>query len=205
MKILIACEHSGTVKQEFQKKGHDVTSCDLKPCEVDSSTHHQGDVIPLLDQDWDMIIAHPTCTYLTNSGVSWLYKDSKTMTKEQRWKELDDAAEFFSLFLNAKCPKICVENPVMHKHAKSRIKNFFPASQVVQPWHHGEPFFKGTCLWLKGIPLLEDTNRLTPPKYGTEDYKKWSKLHLLPPGPKRAETRSRTFLGIAQAMANQWG
>lgn len=205
MRILVACEHSGTVKSAFAEKGHDVTSCDLKPCEIDPSTHHEGDVTPLLDQDWDMIIAHPECTYMTNSGVCWLYRDCKATTVSERWELLNEATEFFSLFLNHKCPRICIENPIMHKHAKKRITNYVEPAQIIQPWHHGSPHFKATCLWLKGLTPLQDSNRLIPPKKGTEEYKDWSKLHLLPPGPKRAEQRSRTFPEIAQSMVKQWG
>ena len=196
LKVLVACEFSGTVRDAFIKKGHDAVSCDILEGEGDGP-HYKGDIRDILYNGWDLIIAHPPCTYLANSGVSWLHKD------ESRWAKLDEAAECFSLFLDLPTQKICVENPVMHKYAKERIggRN---QSQVIQPWMFGHLEQKATCLWLRGLPLLRETKnvkedmlKLTPAER--------QKLHWLPPSPDRWKLRSKTYQGIADAMAEQWG
>ena len=196
MRVLVACEFSGTVRSAFSRAGHDAWSCDLLPDEYGSPCHIIGDARELLDQDWDLLIAHPPCTRLCNSGVRWLNKPPPGRTLEDMWRELDEACELFSAFLNAPIPKICVENPVMHKHAKQRIKNFKPHTQSVQPWQFGHGEVKRTCFWLEGLEPLRPTDIVD----GRE-----ARIHKMPPGPSRWRERSRFFAGIAQAMADQWG
>lgn len=224
--ILIACETSGMVREAFNDLGFNAFSCDILPSDVPSNKHYQCDVRELLEEDWDFLaVMHPPCTRLCNSGVRWLKKAPKklnywqypqavveayaTMTEEQRlafmWAELAEGAALFSDCLNADIPHICIENPIMHKHAKKRINNFQSASQTVQPWWFGDPAFKGTGLYLKNLPKLIPTNKLVPPKKGTDEYKKWSYIHTMAPGPDRWKLRSKTFPGIANAFASQWG
>lgn len=196
MKILVACEFSGTVRDAFIKKGHDALSCDLLEGEGDGP-HYQGDITEVLFEDWDMVIAHPPCTYLANSGVSWLHRD------ESRWAKLDDAAAFFNMFLDLQVPKLCVENPIMHKYAKDRIGGR-QQSQVVQPWMFGHKESKATCLWLRGLPKLEPTNDVKKEMMELSDAER-QRLHWLPPSKDRWRLRSKTYQGIADAMAEQWG
>ena len=196
MKVLVACEYSGAVRDAFIGGGHDAMSCDLLPTDI-SGPHYQGDVRDVLSDGWDLMVAHPPCTYLTNSGVSWLHKDPS------RWAKLDDGAEFFKLLLNAPIYRIAVENPVMHKYAKERIGGV-NQSQVIQPWMFGHMEQKATCLWLKNLPLLKPTvnvkeEMLRLPKNQRE------RLHYLPPSENRWKLRSTTYVGIAKAMADQWG
>lgn len=206
MRVLIGCETSGRVRRAFTELGHDAWSCDLLPSEDGSNRHIVGDVRDLLGEGWDLLaVMHPPCTRLCNSGVRWLNVPPPGRTLEEMWAELDEGAALFSACWNAPIPRIAVENPVMHKHAKARILNYQPPAQTVQPWWFGEPAFKATGLYLKGLPPLKPTHKLTPPKPGTEDHKAWSRVHRMSPGPDRWKERSRTFEGIAQAMAEQWG
>ena len=196
MRVLVACEYSGKVREAFRKLGHDAWSCDLLLSDDDSPYHYQCDVFEILDEGWDLMIAHPPCTYLTNSGVTWLYK------QPLRWQELIHGAVFFRKLLNADIPRIAVENPIMHKYGKERIGNV-KQSQVIQPWMFGHTEQKATCLWLKGLPNLQPTKivkdeMMLLPKNQRE------RLHYLPPSPDRWKERSRTYPGIAQAMATQW-
>jgi len=166
----------------------------------------QCDLMNVLDMGWDMLaVMHPPCTRLCNSGVRWLKKPPPGKTHNQMWHDLEKGAEFFSACWNAPIPRIAIENPIMHKHAKKLIKNYRPPDQIIQPWHFGDPAFKGTSLYLRNLPPLVHTNRLTPPCPGTKDHKRWSKIHRASPGPLRWKIRSRTFPGIAHAMAMQWG
>lgn len=211
MRVLVACEYSGRVREAFRRRGHDAISCDLIPAEDNSPHHFQGDVFELLDKsNFDLMIAHPPCTFLTNAGARWLYlggkkrlgPDGSPNLDEQRYMDMWAAADFFNKLRNVQVPKIAIENPIMHLDAKNRIG---PQDQVIQPWWFGEEAFKATCLWLKGLPLLRPTNKLTPPKPGTPEHKRWSAIHRASPGPDRWKMRSRTFHGIAAAMAVQWG
>ena len=196
MRILVACEYSGTVRDAFAKLGHFAMSCDILPTDKPGN-HYQGNVLDILDQDWDLMIAHPPCTYLTNSGVSWLHKDPT------RWAQLDDGAAFFKLLLEAPIPRKAIENPIMHKYAKERIGGV-KQSQIIQPWMFGHMEQKATCLWLDNLPLLQPTNNVKDammklPKNQRE------RLHYLPPSADRWKIRSTTYQGIADAMAAQWG
>jgi hypothetical protein len=195
MKILVACEYSGIVRESFNKMGHDAISCDLLPTEIPGN-HYQGDVRDMLNDGFDMMIGHPTCTYMTNSGVCWLHKDPS------RWGKLDDAAEFFKLLWNAPIDKICLENPIMHKYAIERIG--LKHHQLVQPWMFGHMEQKATCLWLKNLPLLTHTDNVKE-KMMLLPNKQRQRIHYLPPSENRWKERSKTFEGLADAMAKQWG
>jgi hypothetical protein len=206
VKVLIACEFSGTVRRAFAALGHDAWSCDLLPAEDGCNKHIIGDVRHILDDGWDfLMVAHPPCTRLCNSGVRWLSEPPPGRMLDDMWRELDEGAALFSDCWNAPIPRKCLENPVMHRHARERIVNFQPAAQTVQPWWFGDPFFKATGLYLQGLPPLRPTHVLTPPKAGMPEHKVWSRVHRMPPGPDRAKERSRFFPGIAGAMADQWG
>lgn len=194
MRVLVACEYSGTVRDAFKAKGHDAWSCDILPTDKEGQ-HYQCDVREVLNKEWDLMIAHPPCTYLTNSGVTWLHRDPS------RWQKLDDAADFFRSLLNAPIPRICIENPIMHKHAKERIG--VHQSQVIQPWMFGHMEQKATCLWLKGLPILKPTNDVKAEMLKLPDSQR-QRLHYLPPSKDRWKIRSTTFQGIADAMAEQW-
>ena len=196
MRVLVACEFSGTVRRAFAMRGHDAWSCDLLPSEDRSNKHIQGDARELLNDGWDLLVAHPPCTRLCNSGVRWLHVPPPGKAMTQIWHELDEAADLFSAFWIAPIERIAVENPVMHKHAKQRIKGYQEPAQSVQPWQFGHGETKRTCLWLKNLPTLTATNIVE----GRE-----ARVHRMPPGPDRWKERSRFFSGIADAMADQWG
>lgn len=207
MRILIGCETSGMVRRACAARGHDVWSCDLMPAEDGSNRHIVGDVRDLLNDGWDMLaVFHPPCTRLCNSGVRWLTKPPKGKTLAQMWADLDDGAALFSAVLNAPVPRVAVENPVMHKHAKALIADYRKPAQTVQPWWFGDEAFKGTSFYLRGLPALTATNRLVPPRKAEDParHAAWSKIHRASPGPDRARLRSRTFPGIAEAIADQW-
>lgn len=184
MKILIACEESGTVRDAFRRLKHDSYSCDILP--NNSPYHIQDDVLNHLNEDWDLMIAHPPCTRLCNSGVMWL-------NKRDLWDELDEGVKFFNKLKFANIEKICVENPIPHKYARKHIGKY---SQIIQPWQFGHGETKATCLWLKNLPKLKPTDIVE----GREQ-----RLHNLPPSEDRAKLRSQTYKGIANAMAEQWG
>ena len=202
MRVLVACEFSGIVSAAFRKRGHDAWSCDLLPSEGDPAWHIQGDVLTVLQKCncWDMMIAHPPCTYLCNSGVRWLHENGG---ENDRWGKLDEAAEFYRKLRDAPILRKCIENPVMHGHAMRRIG--LGRRQFVQPWWFGDKAFKATGLELIGLPDLVPTNKLVPPERGTDEHKAWSAVHRASPGPDRWRERSRTLPGIANAMASRWG
>lgn len=206
MRVLVGCETSGVVRRAFAARGHDVWSCDLLPAEDRSNRHMICDIRDVLGEGWDLLaVMHPPCTRLCNSGVRWLSVPPPGRTMSSMWAELDEGAALFSACWNAPIPRIAVENPVMHKHAKARIDGYQPPAQTVQPWWFGEPYFKATSFYLRGLPKLAATDRLTPPKAGTAEHRSWSAVHRASPGPDRWKTRSRTFAGIAEAMGDQWG
>lgn len=181
MKVLVACEFSGTVRDAFRARGHDAWSCDLLPTEV-PGPHYESDVREVLHFGWDLMIAHPPCTHLAVSGARWF----KEKQQEQR-----ESLAFVRLLLDADIPRIALENPV--SIISSRIRK---PDQIIQPWQFGHGETKATCLWLKGLPKLVPTNVVS----GREN-----RVHRMPPGPDRWKERSRTFPGIAAAMAEQWG
>ena len=210
LRVLVACEHSGTVRNAFSALGHDAWSCDLLPDDRGSNRHIRGDAREIQHWGWDlMMVAHPPCTRLCNSGVRWLFTPPPGRTKAEMWDDLRAGADLFSDLWNGPVERIAIENPVMHSHAKALIRNYQPATQTVQPHLFGEPCFKGVGLYLKNLPALVKTSPLTPPKPGTEEHKAWSRIHRATGWGKNAETRwkerSRFFPGIANAMAEQWG
>lgn len=186
MRVLIACEESATVREAFIAQGHDAWSCDILPSRVDRN-HFQCDVREVLHLGWDLMIAHPPCTRLANSGVRWL-------SERNLWDEMREGAEFFRLLLNASIPRIAVENPIPHKYALAIIGRKY--DQLVQPYQFGHGEQKATCFWLKNLLPLRPTRIVS----GREQ-----RLHRLSPSPDRAKERSVTYAGIAQAMAEQWG
>lgn len=203
MRVLVACEFSGLVRDAFISRGHHAMSCDLLPTER-PGPHYEGDVMDVLDGDWDLMIAHPECTRLTNAGVRWLTGEPpRGKTKEQMWHELEQGVKFYKQIRAANIPRKAIENPVMHPYAMERLG--ITKRHIVQPWWFGDPFFKATGWELHGLEPLRATNKLVPPKKGTFDHKKWSAVHLASPGPNRAKERSRSFPGMCAAMADQWG
>lgn len=191
MRILVACEYSGVVRDAFTAKGHDVTSCDLLPSDTEGK-HYQGSVLDILDQGWDLMIAHPPCTDLAVSGAAW-FREKIADGRQQR------ALDFVQALLDAPIPKIALENPVSVISTKIRKPD-----QIIQPWMFGHLEQKKTCLWLKELPKLIETNNvkdgmLKLPRNIRE------RLHYLPPSEDRWKLRSKTFQGIADAMAEQWG
>jgi site-specific DNA-cytosine methylase len=178
----VACEFSGTVREAFLRRGHDAWSCDLLPAEDGSNRHYQGDVLEILGDGWNLMVAHPPCTHLSVSGARW-FADKQD---EQR-----EAIEFVKALMLAPIKYVAIENPVSVISSEIR-----PADQVIQPWQFGHGETKATCLWLKNLPPLIPTNVVA----GRE-----ARIHRMPPGPDRWRERSRTYSGIAEAMAEQWG
>lgn len=193
MKILIACEYSATVRDAFRKLGHDAWSCDIIPTDGDPTYHIQGDVIEALNQDWDMMIAHPPCTYLSNAGARHLYP--KGILNQERYEKGLEAKEFFMQLYNADIPLIVIENPI-----PSKIYELPKYTQTIQPYEFGHPFKKKTCLWLKGLPKLQPTN-IVEAAQSTKVPGNWFNKG----GKDRQKNRAKTFQGIADAMAEQWG
>ena len=204
MIILVGCEESQVITIALRKRGHKAYSCDILPCSGGHPEWHiQGDVLDIIGngdktivlqngeeiyvQQWDMGIFHPPCTRLCNSGVMWL-------DKRNLWEDMQKGAEFFKILLNANIQKIAVENPIPHKYALEIIGRKY--DQIVQPWMFGHGETKATCFWLKGLPALKGTNIVS----GREQ-----RLHKLPPSKDRAMLRSKTYPGIAEAIAEQWG
>jgi hypothetical protein len=197
MRVLVACEFSGVVRRAFAARGHDAWSCDLLPAEDGTNKHYVGDARDILGDGWDLLmVAHPPCTRLCNSGVRWLSKPPPGKTADQMQSELREGAALFSAFWNAPIERVAVENPIMHKHAKALIENYAEPAQTIQPWQFGHGETKGTCLWLRGLPKLTPTQIVEG---------RIARVHRMPPGPDRWKERSRTFAGIAEAMADQWG
>jgi len=200
MRVLVACEYSGRVRQAFRDLGHDAWSCDLLPSDDDSEFHFQGDVTDYIGGGivwsthenpfhWDLLIAHPPCTRLCNSGVRWL-------AERDLWDDMREGAKFFNRLLNAPIPMVAVENPVMHKYAREIVGR--RPDFTVQPWQFGDPAKKRTCFWTRGLPALTATSDMTAAD-ATAD------CHLASPGPDRWKQRSMTYQGIANAIAAQWG
>ena len=196
MKILVACEESQIVTKAFRTKGHEAFSCDIIPCSGGHPEWHiQDDVLKHLNNGWDMMIAHPPCTYLTISANKW-YKDqpprkSGTLVGAARREAREEAVEFFMQLMTADIERIAVENPIGVMSTRYRKPD-----QVIQPWQYGHGETKATCLWLKNLPVLQPTNVVD----GREQ-----RMHRLPNTPERAKLRSKTFPGIAEAFADQWG
>lgn len=205
-KVLVGCETSGIVREAFLRRGFDTWSCDVLPADTPTNRHIQDDIRNVLKfERWDLVmIGHPPCTRLCNSGVRWLSKAPPNRTLADMWQELDDGAELFSALWNADVPALAIENPVMHKHAKARIKNYQKFSQSIQPWQFGsddngpDNVKKRTCFWLRNLPALIPTGTLDGSTARDE-------CHKAPPGPNRWKFRSKFYRGVADAMATQWG
>ena len=217
MRVLVGCEFSGVVREAFRCRGHEAWSCDLEPA-ADNSPHHLqmdlnfvlnypqrvlgGHPRWMLDREWDLLIAHPPCTYLCNSGVRWLYGGKGTTPDPIRWQAMRHAAEFFGMLWAQRLiriPKVCIENPVMHRHARDLIfgkTTNGTHTQSIQPWQFGHGEIKRTCLWLHGLPDLQPTQVVEG---------RQARVHRESPGPDRWKRRSITYQGIADAMAEQWG
>lgn len=186
MRVLVACEYSGRVRDAFLALGHDAWSCDLLETESPSANRHiRDDVFPHLISGWDLLIAHPPCTFLSVAGARWNHNNPERMEKQR------EALAFVQMLMDAPIDRICIENPISVISTKIRKPD-----QIIHPWQHGHPETKSTCLWLKNLPKLVPTDIVE----GRE-----AKVHRMPPGPNRWKDRSRTYLGIAKAMADQWG
>ena len=206
MNVLIACEESQAVCKAFRERGHNAFSCDLKPCTGGHPEWHiQGDVLALLDKKWDLIIAHPPCTYMSKAGARWMYPTAGNITQERLAKAME-AKAFFLKILNADCDRIAIENP-----RPLKVVDLPKPTQVIQPYQFGHPYSKATCLWLKGLSPLEPTEVLTeykpycPSNTGGvtrgQSYNKGGAIRAA----DDCVNRSKTFDGIAKAMAEQWG
>ena len=216
MNVLIACEESQAVCKAFRAKGNNAFSCDLQECSGGHPEWHiVADVLTVINggtfvtqsgevvtiEKWDMMIGHPTCTFIANSGVQWLFNKDGSRN-EQRWQDMIDGCKFFLALLNAPIELKALENPIPHKYALELIGKKY--DQLIQPYHFGHTESKATCFWLEGLPALSHTEnvkhiwRSLPKSEG-------QKVFYASPGPERAKLRSKTFLGIAQAMAGQWG
>lgn len=202
MKVLIACEFSGVVREAFTKKGHDAWSCDLLPTDISSEKHYQGDIFDIINDGWDLMIAHPPCTYLTYAG-------NRHWNNEGRAELREEAVNFFMKLYNAPIEKICIENPLGYMS-----KVFRKPDQTIHPYYFGEPIKKRTCLWLKKLPLLDFTKTIIAepePLYYCQGEKckgkpiNWCEASRNNNGVPRWKARSKTFQGIAEAFANQWG
>jgi hypothetical protein len=208
VRVLVGCERSGVIREAFRKRGHDAWSCDLVPADDGSPYHLQCDLRYVLStgevtsSHWDLFIAHPECRFLCNSGVLRLYLGGKKVNgpDEARWAAMREAAAFFKFCLDANIPKIAIENPVMHGHAKALIGMNY--TQSFQPHEFGDDASKRTCLWLKGLPPLVPTNRLIKERYANQTPSGQNKLG---PSPERSALRAKTYQGPADAMAAQWG
>lgn len=229
LRVLIACEFTGTVRREFDRLGHDAWSCDTRASEDGSNRHIRDDVRNVLGLGWDLlIVAHPPCTRLCNSGVRWIDDPSKmknlgedfTAAEKLAWPSMDleakrammqvklrEGAALFSDLWNAPVKRVAVENPVMHKHAKALITNYQEFGQSVQPWQFGDWERKRTCLWLRGLPTLKGLYATEAEAGAALGYtgRPDNRVHSMSPGEERSKERSRFFPSIARAMAEQWG
>lgn len=201
MKVLVACEYSGIVRDAFITRGHDAMSCDLLPTES-SGPHFQGDIREVLYEDWDLIIAHPPCTFLTLAGNKW-YGEKYKDRFPNRQNDLLKAIEFFNLFTDLKCQRVAIENPIGRMSTVWRKPD-----QIIQPYQFGHDARKPTCLWLKNLPKIVETNRVPFTIHTTKSGKTMSTWHVKTGSASdkklRAHLRSATFRGIAEAMAQQW-
>jgi hypothetical protein len=214
MKILIACETSGIARRAFAALGHDVWSCDLEPAEDGSNRHVRCDVRgDILNEGWDLAVMHPPCTRLCRSGRRWMsgpgkWTPPKRLPQGRTWDdmraEFDLGVEVFTACWAAPIDRVAIENPEMNDLARDRMPDDLPAPQMVQPFWFGEPAYKSTGWYLRGLPPLTETQRLAEPERGSDEWKRWNAVHRMPPGPERARLRSRSFPGMMRAAATQW-
>lgn len=209
MRVLIACEFSGVVRRAFRERGHDAWSCDILPAE-DGGEHLQCDALEVLGWDWDLMVHHAPCTFILNSGCKWLYKNGKRWLSDgtenqrdpDRWRKMEEGANFFKTLQSAPIDKIAGENPIMVGYAVEIVGQDW--TQRIQPYEFGHPESKATCLWLKNLQPLKPTKNVFS-EMEKLPRKERERVHFASPGPNRGQERSRTFPGIAQAMAEQWG
>ncbi|MBF2715707.1 hypothetical protein IEI95_015925 [Agrobacterium vitis] len=215
LRVLVGCEFTGTVRDAFLDRGHDAWSCDLLPAENGHNRHIRGDVRNYLADGWDLlIVAHPPCTRLCRSGRRWLsgpgdMTQPKKLPNGRTWEsmkaEFEDGVDLFVSCWRAPIDRVAIENPEMHDLAKARMPKDLPRPQIVQPFWFGHPEYKGTGWYLRNLPSLQDTDRLHEPAKGSPEWKAWNRVWRMSPGPDRGKERSRFFLGMAAAMADQWG
>lgn len=209
MNVLVACEYSGRVREAFRAQGHNAWSVDLLPSEDNSPFHITGDMWDFLRKrpKWDLIIAHPECTFHTLAGVRWFTTIPAKPAPgifygEARWEQWRKAVAFFKRIQALDVPKLVIENPLMHGYSLNEVGKY---SQIIQPWQFGHKEMKATALWVRGLPLLKPSRVVGPPPKDPIERRKWAKVHLASPGPLRWKERSRTYTGIARAFAAQWG
>lgn len=208
MSVLIACEESQEVCKAFRARGHEAYSCDIQDCSGGHPEWHiKGDALEVAkSRPWRLLIAHPPCTRLANSGWRWLFTPPKGKTLQEMWDDFYKDVRFYRSIRNLDIPLKCIENSIFNKAAIEQLGK--PTRHIVQPWWFGDKAFKGTGFELHGLPPLNEgvnSLRYIVPKPGTDEHKKWSWIHRMPPGPDRAKLRAKTFPGIAAAMAEQWG
>ncbi|MBW4982525.1 hypothetical protein KZZ07_08230 [Mameliella sp. CS4] len=216
LRVLIGCESSGIARRAFAALGHDVWSCDIEPAEDGSNRHIRCDIRDgILTEGWDLLtVMHPPCTRLCRSGRRWMsgagkWTPPKRLPKGRTWTdmraEFETGIEVFTACWGAPIPRVAIENPEMNDLARDRMPDDLPAPSMVQPFWFGEPAYKSTGWYLRGLPELVETNRLPEPERGSDEWKAWNKVHRMPPGPDRARLRSRSFPGMMNAAADQWG
>jgi hypothetical protein len=215
MRVLIACETSGIARRAFAALGHDVWSCDLEPAEDGSNRHIICDVRDgILRDGWDLLACmHPPCTRLCRSGRRWMsgpgkWTEPKSLPRGRTLDELRDefetGVEVFTACWTAPIDRVAIENPEMNDLARDRMPADLPSPQIVQPFWFGEPAYKATGWYLRGLPPLTETQRLPEPERGSDEWKRWNRVHRMPPGPERTRLRSRSYPGMMRAAATQW-
>ena len=215
MKVLIGCETSGIARRAFAARGHDVWSCDIEPAEDGSNRHIRCDIRDILDDGWDlMAVMHPPCTRLCRSGRRWMsgpgkWTPPKQLPKGRTWQsmidEFENGIDLFTACWRAPIDRVAIENPQMNDLAAARMPGDLPKPQMVQPHWFGHPEYKATGWYLRGLPELVETDRLPEPERDSDEWKAWNRVHRMTPGPERARLRSRSFPGMMDAAADQWG
>ncbi len=216
MKVLIGCETSGIARRAFEALGHDVWSCDIKPAEDQTNRHIICDIRDgILDDGWDLLaVMHPPCTRLCRSGRRWMsgagkWTEPRKLPAGRTWAdmkaEFEEGVDIFTTCWKAPIDRVAIENPEMNDLAKDRMPEGLPAPDMVQPFWFGEPAYKNTGWYLRGLPPLKPTCVLPEPERHSDEWKRWNRVHRMPPGPERARLRSRSFPGMMNAAAAQWG
>ncbi len=214
MKILIGCETSGIARRAFEALGHDVWSCDIEPAEDETTKHIICDIRDgILEEGWDMAVMHPPCTRLCRSGRRWMsgagkWTEPRKLPAGRTWDEMkaefEEGVDIFTTCWLAPIDRVAIENPEMNDLAKDRMPEGLPPPDMVQPFWFGEPAYKNTGWYLRGLPPLKPTCVLPEPERHSNEWKRWNKIHRMPPGPERARLRSRSFPGMINAAAKQW-
>jgi len=216
MRVLVACEISGIGRRAFAARGHDTWSCDLHPAEDGSNRHVVCDVRDgILSDGWDLLcVMHPPCDRLCRSGRRWMsgpgrWTPPKRLpagrTRADMRQEFEEGVDIFVTCWRAPVPRVAIENPRMNDLARERMPDDLPAPQIVQPFWFGDPAYKATGWYLRGLPPLAETHRLPEPARGSDEWRRWNRVHRLPPGPERKRLRSRSWPGMMAAAADQWG